>query len=157
MDSVSQLRSWNGLGYRSRIYAGRSLVVYVKATARKRKIASAASPSPLGTLHTVQAGESLWSIAREFGVTIERLAAWNGLARNAKIIVGKKLVINKDTVPPKKRIRKRVLYEVRQGDTITGIAAAFKLRANDVLRWNNLKSETLINPGNLITLWLQAD
>jgi soluble lytic murein transglycosylase-like protein len=43
--------------------------------------------------HTVEPGESLWSIAAEDGLTVEELAAANGLSRDAGLVVGETLLV----------------------------------------------------------------
>jgi membrane-bound lytic murein transglycosylase D len=44
---------------------------------------------------TVRSGETLWAIARKFGVDVDDLCRWNGIKnpRQAKIIVGQRLVV----------------------------------------------------------------
>jgi soluble lytic murein transglycosylase-like protein len=43
--------------------------------------------------HTIEPGESLWSIAAEDGLTVEELAAANGLSPDAHLIAGATLLI----------------------------------------------------------------
>jgi soluble lytic murein transglycosylase-like protein len=43
--------------------------------------------------HTVEPGESLWSIAAEDGLTVEELAAANGLSPDAQLIAGATVLI----------------------------------------------------------------
>jgi N-acetylmuramoyl-L-alanine amidase len=43
--------------------------------------------------HTVEPGESLWSIAAEDGLTVEELAAANGLSPEASLVAGTTLLI----------------------------------------------------------------
>lgn len=50
-----------------------------------------ASSSP--TVHTVQKGDSLWKISRNYGVTISALAEANGISKDAVIKVGQELTI----------------------------------------------------------------
>lgn len=44
-------------------------------------------------VHTVRSGESLWSIARRYGTTVNRIREWNNLGSSSRIRVGQKLVI----------------------------------------------------------------
>ncbi len=43
--------------------------------------------------HTVRNGDSLWTIAKRYGVTVSELRQWNGLGSNSRLRVGQKLVI----------------------------------------------------------------
>lgn len=55
-------------------------------------LASLADPKPRhharAGVHKVRTGESLWSIARTYGVTVGQLRAWNGLGREAPLRPG---------------------------------------------------------------------
>jgi LysM repeat protein len=50
--------------------------------------------------HTVEPGESLWSIAAEDGLTVEELAAANGLSPDAMLVVGETLLIPPASTAP---------------------------------------------------------
>ena len=43
--------------------------------------------------HEVATGETAWSIARRYGVSVQDLAAWNGLPQNMAVRVGQRLLI----------------------------------------------------------------
>lgn len=81
---VSQLASANGLAWNAWVYAGQRLVIPGGS-------ASPAPPSPGGT-HTVQRGDTLFSIARRHGTTVASLRATNGLRSNT-IYVGQRLTL----------------------------------------------------------------
>lgn len=49
--------------------------------------------------HTVELGESLWSIAAEDGLTVEELAAANGLSPDASLVAGTTLLIPPAAAP----------------------------------------------------------
>lgn len=51
--------------------------------------AAAASPRE----HVVTAGETAWSVARRYNVTVQDLAAWNGLPADMGLRVGQRLLI----------------------------------------------------------------
>ncbi len=95
---VSQLKQWNGLRSNN-LRIGQRLTIYPRkrassSTSSKKKTAIAATPKtfPPGTkVHTVQEGDSLWTISRQYpGITIDNLKKWNGL-RSSRLQPGTKL------------------------------------------------------------------
>lgn len=95
---VSQLKQWNGLrGNNLRI--GQRLTIYPrnrgsKSSSSKKKTAVAVTTKtfPASTkVHTVQEGDSLWTISRQYpGITIDNLKKWNSL-RSSRLQPGTKL------------------------------------------------------------------
>lgn len=53
------------------------------------------APSPVDRTHVVQSGESFWKIAKKYGVTIDELAAANGMGKNHVLKAGERLRIPK--------------------------------------------------------------
>lgn len=83
--SVAQLRAANGLSPRKRMRAGDKLMVPVRAEV----VASAAAPvvrisAPAGDVefHRVRPGDTLFSIARQYDITVQQLKDWNRLSSN---------------------------------------------------------------------------
>jgi len=54
------------------------------------------TPSSEGIIYTVMAGDNLWSIALEFGVTVEALMEANGLSEDTILDIGQELIIPQD-------------------------------------------------------------
>ncbi|MBM3604730.1 MAG: LysM peptidoglycan-binding domain-containing M23 family metallopeptidase [Alphaproteobacteria bacterium] len=58
--------------------------------------AAPAPAAPTGTSpreHVVTAGETAWSVARRYGVTVQDLSAWNGLPADMSLRVGQRLIV----------------------------------------------------------------
>ncbi|GGI96364.1 LysM peptidoglycan-binding domain-containing protein [Halopseudomonas pertucinogena] len=72
--SVEALRRANELDG-NLINVGQTLIVPQGNAA----LASASKPAPARRTYTVQSGDSLYSIARRFGVKVKQLQAWNGI------------------------------------------------------------------------------
>ena len=53
----------------------------------------AASPAPAPREHVVTAGETAWSVARRYNVSVQDLASWNGLPADMALRVGQRLLI----------------------------------------------------------------
>jgi membrane-bound lytic murein transglycosylase D len=89
--------------------------------------------------HRVEAGETLTSIGKKYRVTPAAIADANSLERNAALEAGEKLIIPA-TQPQTETKRRLVSYRVRRGDTLGGIADRFSVNAEDLRKWNRLKS-----------------
>lgn len=86
--TVPTLVTINQLPNANYIYAGQSLCV--------SEAASAPAPAP-GSTYTVQAGDTLYSIARRFNVSMAALAQANGITNYSRIYVGQVLQIPSST------------------------------------------------------------
>ena len=85
-NSVLDLLEWNELEIHDKLSIGQKLEVYVKEKP---------SSQPEGKdhiLHTVQAGETLFSISRTYGVSVPELLKWNEKA-DSSLKVGEKIKI----------------------------------------------------------------
>jgi len=89
--------------------------------------------------HRVESGETLASIGKKYHVTAAAIADANGLERNAAPDAGEKLIIPA-TQPQSETKRRLVSYRVRRGDTFLGIADRFSVSADDLRKWNHLKT-----------------
>jgi membrane-bound lytic murein transglycosylase D len=49
------------------------------------------APAPRAGVHVVQAGDTVWRIARQYGVSAAQLTRWNGLERPDRIFPGERL------------------------------------------------------------------
>lgn len=77
-------------------------------------------------IYTVKQGDSLYSIAAQYGTTAERIAADNLLSDPKQLVVGQTLVIPEPLVS----------YRVRNGDTLFSIARQFGTTPNAIWRNN---------------------
>jgi membrane-bound lytic murein transglycosylase D len=89
--------------------------------------------------HRVEPGETLTSIARKYRVTAQAIAEANDLERGSQLEAGEKLIIPA-TRPAEETKTRLVRYRVRRGDTIGGIADQFSVTAEQLRKWNSLKS-----------------
>lgn len=55
--------------------------------------AAATPPAAQPREHVVVSGETAWSIARKYGITVQDLASWNGLPGDMALRVGQRLMI----------------------------------------------------------------
>ena len=105
--TVANIKKWNHLK-RQTLHVGQRLTIYrsgapmaqVGKTAKSSKNsgnnskATTSKSTPTVKTHTVKKGETLSSVARKYGCTVDELKKWNGL-KNNNVVVGKKLKIKK--------------------------------------------------------------
>lgn len=90
--------------------------------------------------YTVKSGDSLWSIARQFNITVNDLKNENNLTSNL-ISIGQILKI--PTSEPINPEPNYVVYIVKSGDSLYRIARQFNTTVDTIKSFNNLTSNTL--------------
>ena len=113
---------------------------------------------PLPITYTVQSGETLYSIARQFEVDFCLLLAVNQITNPDFVAVGQALIIpgGDEKLPtatplPDSLGRGAVIkYTVQCGDSIQSIAAAFNSTTEDILKRNKIKDPTALTIGQVI-------
>jgi membrane-bound lytic murein transglycosylase D len=84
---VSQIKQWNGLSSNN-LRIGQRLTIFPRrmpgaAIASNQNVANNQSLPPGTKTHTVQSGDSLWTISRKYpGISVENLRQWNGISGN---------------------------------------------------------------------------
>jgi membrane-bound lytic murein transglycosylase D len=87
---LKDLCSWNNLQSNSTIYPGQKLVIYGKK--------QAATNLPSNKYHTIEPGDSFWSISKKYDIDIDSLTSANNMTKDSKLIPGKKLILPGNTV-----------------------------------------------------------
>ncbi|MGD9899979.1 MAG: LysM peptidoglycan-binding domain-containing protein [Calditrichaceae bacterium] len=95
---ASEIRSWNGLRYGSYIYPKQKLVIWVPEDMDeirqniKKEIVTVSSRET-GNFYTVRSGDTLWDIAKKYGISIKELKKINNL-NNTMIKPGDRLKVS---------------------------------------------------------------
>ena len=93
-------------------------------------------------IYTVKEGDTLWSVASEYGMSAEMLQADNQLT-DSKLAVGQTLVIQEPLQT----------HTVQRGDTLTGIADMYQTTPDALLRLNPvLHGQGVLYPGQILTV-----
>ena len=81
--SMPDLKKWNGIAANNRIYPCMRLAIVPPVSKPSKGMSTDCTEQPTYNTHVVQKGETLFSIAATYGVTVNQMKAWNGLKRNA--------------------------------------------------------------------------
>lgn len=120
--SIDSLKKWNEL-QSNNLNAGQSLLVKPPENIRVIK-------------HTVRPKETLFSLSKEYNVTIEQIKSWNTLTDN-NLIVGQELTFYKGSAD------KNFIYTVKKGDNLFQIARENNMSIEEIKELNNLSSNTI--------------
>lgn len=95
------------------------------------------------TIHVVQAGDTLASIAEQYGVTSERIAIENELPNPDNLIIGQSIGIR---IPD-------VVHTVVAGDTLFEIAQTYDVDPNQILQNNpQIAENETLTPGDVLVI-----
>lgn len=87
--------------------------------------------------YTVKSGDTLWSIAKKYNITVNELKQLNNLTSNT-LNIGQILNVNEQPI-----ISDENTYIVKSGDTLYGIANKFDITVNELKQLNNLTNNSL--------------
>lgn len=93
-----------------------------------------------GETYIVKSGDSLWSIAKRYGVSIDDIKKANNLSSNL-LNIGQVLIIPSDEEPPE--IGDFIVYTVSSGDNLYKIATKYNLTVDDLVNYNDLATTNL--------------
>jgi peptidoglycan endopeptidase LytF len=128
--TIEELRNLNNLTS-DVLTIGQMLMIPV--TGKKAPIA------PSTVTYVVQRGDSLWTIAQEFGTTPDEIKRLNKLTSNI-LTIGQELIVpvkEEGTAPP------ATTYTVKSGDSLWTIAQKFDTNVNELKKLNNLSTDLL--------------
>lgn len=134
--TVNELKSANNLN-NNMLYINQELIVPNYETVEDSNIS-----------YVVKKGDTLWSISKEYGVSVNDLKNFNNLT-NDFLSTGQILVIpssNQIITSEEEQetiIAEGSIYEVQAGDTLYSISRKFNIPLEDIINQNNLSSTTL--------------
>ena len=154
--TVNKLRRWNNLYGERYIYPGQKLTIWLQnPPSEDYHLGQSGSSSPdyvnRPKFHTVQKGESLWVIAKQYGMSLTELKRLNDIWGNDIIRPGDKLLLRSDDYSLS-TTGGEILYTVRQGDTLWDIAKSYGVRLEDLKRANNIDGASVIRPGDILKI-----
>lgn len=181
--SIAQLRDANDLSAKQRLKPNQPLLVptgnnvvadatlptpnsTASSAANNNPPAAKANMTASPTRYTVRKGDTVYSVAKRYGVTAKQVMAQNNL-KSSRLHQGQVLAVNAATANPASKVaakvakvatkkgltaEKKTRYIVKRGETLASIAKKFNVATADLQRWNNL-SGSRIQPGHKLTIY----
>lgn len=100
------------------------------------------------TIHIVQKGETIYSIARSYKVDLDTLMKFNGVEDPQKLQAGQRLAI-----PEKGSV---IEYRVAKGDTLYSIARYHDITLQSLRNTNNLSESYILKEGDILKIPLKG-
>ena len=143
--TVTQLKRENKLGRSSLIRVGQKLKIPARRlVAQNVKSSRKTSSSPNKTFHIVKRGQSLGSIAKSYGLTLQELKKWNNIQGSPIIHPGQQLKIKKPN--------SKSYHLVKKGETLIGIANQYKIPLPKLMKQNSLHFQSVLLAGRKLII-----
>ena len=116
--------------------------------------------------HQIQPGDTLGAISRQYQTSVADLRRINGLSGD-RIRAGRYLLIPSQSDPamaarvananrPLNVPANRITHVVRSGDNLWSLARRHGVTVADLTRWNNLRSDSILRPGQRLVLYIDV-
>lgn len=99
--------------------------------------------------HTVRQGDTLFSISRQYDVTVAELREWNDLGQD-DLSVGMEIRVS----PP--REQGTVTHTVGSQETLFSISRQYNVTTAEIQQWNDLQT-TVLSVGQELVIYTEAD
>jgi LysM repeat protein len=97
--------------------------------------------------HTVEQGETLFSISREYDIAVSDLREWNQLETD-NLSTGQVLRL----IPPSQTDEDRIIHRVEPGESLFGISRTYDVTIAEIQQWNDLDG-TSVNVGTELVIY----
>lgn len=127
------------------------LVVNIAVALTLVPAASAQTSGGCTAYHTVQRGDTLFSIARRYGTTMQEIQSFNGIANPNRIYVGQSLCVwhnGQNPVPQPSDGS----YTVQRGDTLFSIARRYGMHVTQLASFNGIWDPNRIYVGQVLRI-----
>ena len=105
--------------------------------------------------HVVSEGDTLWSLARKFGVSEKKIEDINNLSDGSVLKIGQVLNIGNKNIYRNIESKKRtILYSVKQGDNLSKISKLFNVSIKTIKQDND--NLDVLRPGQILKITIKA-
>ena len=169
--TINDLEVWNNLTRENKLQVGQKLFIPNSNTK------GYSTPTPVGMIqiatpdahgrivHSVQAYNTLITIADAYGVRVADILANNGLQEDWPLQIGQKLVIDPGNFTPSPTPRPltpiekltpesdgQYYHTVNSGETLSWISSYYDVDIGELMVWNGLSANSIIFPGQKLLL-----
>lgn len=169
--TINDLEVWNNLSREDKLQIGQKLFIPGSNTK------GYSTPTPVGMIqvatpdtdgriiHSVQAYNTLITIADAYGVQVDSILANNGLQVDWPLQIGQKLIIDPGNFTPSPTPRPltpiemltpesdgKYYHTVSSGETLSWISGYYGVGIGELMTWNGLTASSIIIPGQKLLL-----
>lgn len=101
--------------------------------------------------HTVEPGQTLYSIAKLYNISVSELQKINQLEDPANLQIGMTLTINKDALSSLSS-QQTIFHEVQKGETYFSISRLYSMSVTELLNINNKNEEIPLKIGEFLVV-----
>lgn len=126
-----------------------------KTTPATASTSTAAAPKT--AVHTVDVGQTLYSIARQYRVSVRDLATWNGFGTDERVKVGQEVIVSSkgklasasasnevaNTPTKAEKAGGVATHQVSKGETLFSIAKRYSVAMKQIQEWNNMNDKNV--------------
>ena len=169
--SVTELANWNGIASPYSLSVGRKLRVAPWTTSQKTQTRTTGTTTRRttrsATSYTVAPGDTLYSVARRYGINVADIARWNNLQPPYTLSVGQSLRLasggTRNTPapapPPQSQttqtspLHNTGYHTVARGDSLYSIATNYGYSITQIAAWNNLQVPYRLSVGQTLRVY----
>ncbi len=163
--NLRKLMKVNGLSSSTILRPGRRIKIPGTEVKVERKAAKVSNVKGVKT-YTMKPGDTLWDIARKYGVSLRQLLKVNHVSNSRCLKPGKVIVLplhvrakNARHVPKAGRVTKKpiakqkaVVYILKKGDTLWDVAMRYHVSVRQLMVVNNIVNPNRLRPGMRIRI-----
>lgn len=105
-----------------------------------------------GTIHVIQKGDTLSTLAVRYKTSVARLMAANGIKDPTKLRIGQKLTVSSSGSSTKTTSTAVSYHTVRKGETLSSLSRKYKTRVSTLMAVNGIKDPTKLRVGQKLKL-----
>jgi peptidoglycan lytic transglycosylase D len=151
--SVDSIASVNSYASADGLSVGQKLVIPIGRSNQMNVPRKAYADYGQQKYYTVRRGDTLSEIADRFNVSVNQLRGWNNISAKHVLHQGESLVVHAiSTARVSSKSSKKIIYQVKKGDTLFQIANNYNTDVESLMKWNK-KAKGGITPGDRLTIF----